>query len=389
MEETVNDVVAEPPSWAELLGCNNWEGLLDPLDLSLRRFLLLCGDFCQCTYDAFDDDDNSPYAGSSRYGEKSFFHKVKFPSASAYQISSFLYATATLDIPVTPDRETSFIGYVATSASTLPGGRGEIYVVWRGTKTNKEWIDVAHFEPVPASAITPAADPAPNVMDGWLRIYTSSNPNSQSQTLSARDQLRAQILQLQGLYKDENLSIVVTGHSLGAALAVLSAFDLVENVVVPDIPVTAVVFGCPRVGDGAFVERLRTHRNLKILHAKNVLDPIPFYPQGFGYSGAGVEMVVDSRKSPWLRVIPKDLMDFHNLQGMLHVVAGWHGEEGEFEVAVKRSLALVNKSCAFLKDECKIPGSWWVAENRGMMLNEEGDWVLKPPLDDDCPAVPE
>ncbi|XP_057808619.1 phospholipase A1-IIdelta-like, partial [Salvia miltiorrhiza] len=209
-----------------LLGSNNWEGLLDPLDLSLRRFLLHCGDLVQCVR-----DENSPYVGSSRYGEKTFFRKVKFPSASAYQISSFLYATATLDI--SPDIETNFIGYVATSTSTIPGRGREIYVAWRGTESTLEWLDDAHIAPVSASAITPGAPG--NIMDGWIRIYTSSNPNSQFGKLSARDQLRAQILQLRDQYKDEDLSIVVAGHSLGAALAVLSAFDLVENVV-PDIP---------------------------------------------------------------------------------------------------------------------------------------------------------
>ncbi|XP_057792356.1 phospholipase A1-IIdelta-like [Salvia miltiorrhiza] len=384
MEKSINDVAA--PSWAELLGSNNWEGLLDPLDLSLRRFLLHCGDLVQCVGDAYIRD-NSPYVGNSRYGEKTFFRKVKFPSASAYQISSFLYATSTLDI--FPDSETNFIGYVATSTSTIPGRGRVIYVAWRGTESTLEWLNNAHIVPVPASAITP--DAPGNVMDGWIRIYTSSNPNSQFGKLSAREQLRAQILQLRDQYKDENLSIVVAGHSLGAALAVLSAFDLVENVV-PDIPVTAIVFACPRVGDGAFVERLGTHPSLKILHTKNLLDPVPNLPPvEFGYTDAGVELVVDGSKSPSLK--PTDNNgDFHNLQGILHAVAGWHGAEGEFEVVVKRSLALVNKASNLLTKECQIPESWWVAENKGMMLDQDGEWVLKPPLDDnddDCPAVPE
>ncbi|XP_042068069.1 phospholipase A1-IIdelta-like [Salvia splendens] len=397
MEENATNAaaVASEPSWPELLGSNNWDGLLDPLNLTLRRFLLRCGDFCQCTYDAFDDDDNSPYAGSSRYGKASFLHKVKFPFASAYQVSSLLYATSTDTLAATWDYQTNFMGYVATStdAVTTLLGRREIFVVWRGTKTSYEWIDVAHFDAVPASPLlrSSAASP-PKVMDGWLKIYNSSNPNSKFMKLSARAQLQKLIDQLLGQYKDENPSIVVTGHSLGAALAVLSAFDLVENVVKDhggEVPVTAIVFGCPRVGNDSFTEKLQAYPNLKILHTKNLLDPIPHYPpEILGYRGTGVELLIDGRKSPSLRMIPKGIFDWHNLQGMLHVVAGWHGEEGKFKVVVKRSLALVNKSCAFLKEEYKIPGNWWVAENRGMVLDDKGDWVLKPPLEEDLP-VPE
>nr|DAD21236.1 TPA_asm: hypothetical protein HUJ06_022699 [Nelumbo nucifera] len=32
------------PTWAELLGSKHWEGLLDPLDLSLQQLILQCGD---------------------------------------------------------------------------------------------------------------------------------------------------------------------------------------------------------------------------------------------------------------------------------------------------------------------------------------------------------
>ncbi|KAH6785477.1 hypothetical protein C2S51_037932 [Perilla frutescens var. frutescens] len=389
--ETTTD--GEEPSWPELLGCNNWDGLLDPLNLSLRRFILRCGDFCQCTYDSFNNDKDSDYAGSCRYGKKSLFHKVKFEFAAEYQVHSFLYATATFDLYMGAwDSETNFIGYIATSTDALSEllGRREIYVVWRGTETTYEWIDVAHFDPVSAEPLLRhGEESAAKVMNGWLKLYTSKNPNSAFMKHSAREQLQRKIYQLiREDYRKENVSIVVTGHSLGAAIAVLSAFDLVENGV-DDIPVSAIVFGCPQVGDRKFMERVQHHKNLKILHTKNKLDLVPHYPGDMlGYSDAGIALEIDSRKSPYLRLIPKDLFDWHNLQGMLHVVAGWHGPHHEFQQVVKRSLALVNKSSNFLRDENKIPGWWWVVENKGMSLNRKGDWVLQPPPDEDRP-VPE
>lgn len=80
--------------------------------------------------------------------------------------------------------------------------------------------------------------------------------------------------------------------------------------------------------------------------------------------------------------------DWHNLQGMLHVVAGWKGEDKKFELKVKRSVALVNKSSSFLKDDYLIPGSWWIEKNRGMVFDKNGEWILAPPSDEDLP-VPE
>lgn len=73
---------------------------------------------------------------------------------------------------------------------------------------------------------------------------------------------------------------------------------------------------------------------------------------------------------------------------MLHIIAGWNGEHGEFEMKVKRSLALVNKSSSMLKDEILIPGSWWVEKNKGVVLDEDGEWILAPPLEEDIP-IPE
>ncbi|OVA02099.1 Lipase [Macleaya cordata] len=224
-------------------------------------------------------------------------------------------------------------------------------------------------------------------MKGWVTIYTSDNPNSQFTKLSARTQILRKIKQLVTLYKDEDVSVVLTGHSLGASLAILSAFDLVENGL-SKIPVTAFVFGSPQVGNKAFNEKLKTFPNLRILHIKNEIDLIPHYPSKLlGYDYTGIELDIDTRKSTSLKD-SKNPSDWHNLQAILHVVAGWNGKDGEFELKLKRSVALVNKSCAYLKDEVLVPGSWWIERNKGMVLNEDGEWVLATPAEEDIP-VPE
>ncbi|MCD9643807.1 hypothetical protein HAX54_031653 [Datura stramonium] len=406
------------PTWNELLGSNNWDGLLQPLNLTLRRLILRCGDFCQATYDAFNNDQNSKYCGTSRYGKTSFFQKVMLEYASDYEIYCFLYATAQIGAleaiflrslsRESWDRESNWIGYIAITTDEVSRklGRREVYVVFRGTTRNYEWVNVLGARPDSAdSLLRPKSlqkgvlggDNSKNskdededkvkVMDGWLKIYVSSDPKSSFTKLSAREQIQAKIKELRNQYKDENLSITFTGHSLGASLATLAAFDVVENGV-PDIPVSAIVFGSPQVGNKAFNERIKKFSNLNILHVKNKIDLIPLYPSAlFGYVNSGIELVIDSRKSPSLKK-SKDTGDWHNLQGMLHVVAGWNGENKEFELKVKRSVALVNKSSSLLKDEFLIPGSWWIEKNKGMVFDENGEWILAPPSDEDLP-VPE
>ncbi|KAK9077500.1 hypothetical protein SSX86_005837 [Deinandra increscens subsp. villosa] len=406
--------------WPELLGANNWEHLLDPLDTNLRSLILRCGDFCQATYDAFNNDKNSKYAGSSRYGKNSFFHKVMLqPSPSDYQVATFIYATAKINVPEafflrslsreSWDRESNWIGYIATTTDEVSRalGRREIYMAWRGTSRDLEWINVfgaksASAEPLlqqktfttaatgdasSSSSDSDGDEAVPKVMQGWLTIYTSDDPGSSFTKLSARTQVLTSIKQLVDKYKNEEMSIVITGHSLGASLSILSAFDLAENGIT-NIPISAFVFGSPQVGNQAFNDRLSQFSNVKILHIRNKIDLIPLYPSKLlGYVDSGVQFEIDTRKSGSLKR-STNTGDWHNLQGMLHVVAGWNGADGEFELKVPRSLALVNKSSEFLKDEFLVPGSWWIEKNKGMIMNGDGDWVLEPPDEEDIP-VPE
>ncbi|CAI0377564.1 unnamed protein product [Linum tenue] len=368
-----------PPPWREIVGSNDWDNLLDPLNLNLRQLILRCGDFCQATYDAFNNDANSKFAGSSRYGRKSFFQKVLLQDAQNYQdeVSCFLYATARVSVPEafllhslardgSWDRESNWIGYTAvtTDEYSVSIGRREIYVAFRGTSRNYEWVNILGAQLEPATELL-----AP----------------------SARSQLLATMKRLREKYAGEELSVILTGHSLGACLAILAAFDLVENRVVSETtPVTAIVFGSPQVGNRAFDDRVKSLSNLKILHVRNKIDLLTHYPGPLlGYvSTSTTDLVIDTRKSPSLKE-SMNTGDWHNLQGMLHVVAGWNGEEGEFELKVKRSLALVNKSSEFLKEEYLIPGSWWVEKNKGMVLDENGEWGLAPPDDEDLPVPPD
>ncbi|OMP11888.1 Feruloyl esterase A [Corchorus olitorius] len=62
-----------------------------------------------------------------------------------------------------------------------------------------------------------------------------------------------------------------------------------------------------------------------------------------GYFDTGIELIIDTRKSPSLKE-SWNTGDWYNLQAMTHKVAGWNGADGEIELKGKMSLALVNKS---------------------------------------------
>ncbi|KAL9243736.1 hypothetical protein vseg_017588 [Gypsophila vaccaria] len=431
------------PTWPELLGANSWAGLLSPLNDELRELVLRCGDFCQVTYDTFINDQNSSYCGSSRYGKAALLKRTAFPGgADLHEVVAYLYATAQVSVPEAFllrsrsrekwDRESNWIGYVAVSndVAAEAAGRREIYVVWRGTCRDYEWVDVLgaklesahpllrsqppHVEKVENEqkkrvqqkstwydcfnlnskdkgkgndSSSDDDDEIPKVMQGWMTIYTSEDPNSPFTKLSARTQLLTKLKQLLDKYKDESPSIIFAGHSLGATLSVVSAFDIVENLTNDNnkVPVTAVVFGCPKVGNQKFKQLFDSYPNLNVLHVKNVIDLIPLYPvKLMGYVNIGIELEIDTRKSNYLKD-SKNPSDWHNLQAILHAVSGWHGVKGEFKIVNKRSVALVNKSCDFLKEECLVPPAWWVKENKGMVLREDGEWVLAPPEEDPTP----
>ncbi|URD87417.1 phosphatidylcholine 1-acylhydrolase [Musa troglodytarum] len=379
----------ESPSWAELLGSNHWSGLLDPLDDTLRDLLLMWGDMCQVTADSFISDDNSQYHGCCRYSKNSLLDQTFFPNAADYAVVEYLDALSTFLIVL---KESNWMGYVAVSsdAHAEAVGHRNIYIVWRSTSRIMEILEDITIPLVPFDDDNEDV----KVMLGWRDIYNSSDPNFEFNKKSAREQLLEKVKKLVGRYKDERLSIVCVGHSLGGALVILSAYDIVKQglskIGEEYFPVCAMTFESPRVGNQAFRDSWDQQPNLRLLRVKNKGDPVPDYPDlGLGYVDFGTVLEVASEQSRFLKVLTVDSgkspcleakHDRHNLQVVLHTVAGWTGENGDFDCTiVKRSLALVNKHGGYLSTEFKIPASWWVEKNKGMVLDKDGDWVVAPP----------
>lgn len=75
--------------------------------------------------------------------------------------------------------------------------------------------------------------------------------------------------------KGERVSLTITGHSLGGALALLNAHEAASAI--PDLPVSVISFGAPRVGNDAFRNELE-RLGVKALRVVVKQDLVPKTP---------------------------------------------------------------------------------------------------------------
>lgn len=308
----------------------------------------------QACYDGFDFDPFSKYCGSCRFNRHNFFQGLNIPD-QGYDVSRYLYATSNINLPnffkksrwpKVWSKNANWIGYVAVSNDELSKrlGRRDITVAWRGTVTRLEWIAdlMDYLRPISSENI-PCPDSDVKVESGFLDLYTDKDENCKFCKYSAREQILAEIKRLTEMYSNEEMSITITGHSLGSALALLSAYDIVEtgiNVMADTraIPVSVFSFSGPRVGNVRFKERVEL-LGVKVLRVVNVHDMVPKAPgmifneaspamlmkfakgSPWSYSHVGVELALDHKNSPFLKQ-NADMVCAHNLEAHLHLLDG-------------------------------------------------------------------
>lgn len=391
--------------WRQIHGSGDWDGLLDPLHPFLRREIVKYGEFAQATYDAFDFDSFSEYCGSCRYNRHRLFDKLGL-AGSGYHVTKYIYAMSHMELPQwleksafadTWSRDSNWMGFVSVSddRESKRIGRRDIVVAWRGTVAPSEWYDNMQRK------LEPIGQGDARVEHGFLSIYTSKSDATRYNKSSASEQVATEIKKLVNFYckNGEEVSLTITGHSLGGALGLINAYEAAKNF--PGLPISVISFAAPRVGNIAFRDELY-QMGVKTLRVTLKQDVVPRLPgivfneglQRFDditgtlewvYTHVGVELKLDVRTSPYLKK-GLNLVGFHMLETYLHLVDGFHSNESGFRVDAKRDVALVNKECDMLADELRIPHNWYQFANKGLIRNHHGRWV-KPIRDpEDIPS---
>lgn len=391
--------------WRQIQGSSGWGDLLDPLHPCLRREILKYGEFAQATYDAFDFDSFSEHCGSCRFSRNNLFSKLGLDN-HGYDVSKYIYAMSHVDVPQwlkkshimdSWSKDSNWMGYVAVSddKESRRIGRRDIVVAWRGTVAPTEWYEDLQRK------LEPIGEGEAKVEHGFLAIYKSKNEATRYNKSSASEQVIKEVKKLVNLYKErgEEVSITITGHSLGGALAVLNAYETAT--LVPNVPITVVSFGAPRVGNIAFRDELHK-KGVKTLRIVVKQDFVPRMPgivlneslQKFDditgtlewvYTHVGAELKLDVRASPYLKR-GFNVLGYHSLETYLHLVDGFVSTKSLFRTEARRDIALVNKACDMLVEELRIPHFWYQMANKGLVCNNHGRWV-KPKRDpEDVPS---
>lgn len=272
--------------WTELQGARDWDGLLNPLDGALRGELVRYGEFVRAAYASFDFDGRAPSYGSCRFPSRSLLRCSGIPG-TGYEVTRLLHA-ASSSAPSWMSCSSSYIGYVAVcddEDEIERLGRRDVVIAYRGTATPSEWFDNFQSTLTRLPTTAPRSSDAgeePMVESGFWRLFTSPGKAHSSLQHQVRGEVQ-RIIREYGGKGMPPLSITVTGHSLGAALAVLTAYEIATAAMQDedDAPmVTAVSFGGPRVGNAAFRRRLEESRGkvLRVVNSNDIVTKVPGFP---------------------------------------------------------------------------------------------------------------
>lgn len=158
-----------------------------------------------------------------------------------------------------------------------------IVVVFRGTSSAslKNWID--NLTTGTTDVSFPSAEhPHVKIHTGFWRTWLNS---------TLRTKLQAALEAL--LHDHPAAPVYFVGHSLGGALAQISAMDLKFEYELTDVNVYT--FGSPRVGNNAFAELVSaaTSASWRFTHGRDVVPSVPLALMGFHHAATEVWEVDD------------------------------------------------------------------------------------------------
>ena len=202
------------------------------------------------------------------------------------------------------------MGTVLSGTVEVEGTNATVMIVsWRGTETLKD-VQVDANEKL-------VNYPAPNsgqVHAGFLKAYQG-----------ARNQLLSVIESMKPEY------VFVTGHSLGAAIATLAAYDLALSKLVPAQNIVVVPVASPKVGNVAFAEAYQSqpiaNQTFIVCNAFDFVPTLPFVtsyvhvlqPHSFALEAAWTQYGNESNGNHLMPVYAQAMIE--NIAGKCDVAA--------------------------------------------------------------------
>lgn len=138
-----------------------------------------------------------------------------------------------------------------------------LFVAFRGSDNIQNWIDNMQV-----AKISPYNDSSIEIEEGFHKAY-----------LHVKSDLFRNLGKLTAEYKTHD--VLVTGHSLGAALATLLAYDLMMSAT--HSVSHLITFGSPRVGNTEFVKSFNTYplEYNRVTHYNDIVPHVPEELMGY------------------------------------------------------------------------------------------------------------
>jgi triacylglycerol lipase len=146
-----------------------------------------------------------------------------------------------------------------------------IWISFRGTLSEKEWeqdfryqqesmLDKQSIEQVSLDFIKNISGKVANVHKGFLDVYMKFRNNLTST--------------LKKINPDKKMTIIISGHSLGAAISTIAGADLIQY----GYNVNVYNFASPRVGNKIFADFVDNEMKLSLYRIVNISDIVPNMP---------------------------------------------------------------------------------------------------------------
>jgi hypothetical protein len=212
------------------------------------------------------------------------------------------------------DKKTDTQGFVATRGN-------DIHLVWRGSASPTDFITDASVVKVPYVGNA-------KVHFGFLNSFKSVEHNTIAALITA-------IHKLGGL---ENVGhIIVSGHSLGAALTVISSFTIASKFDSWKGKIKTVTVGCPRVGNRSFKTLYNSlvPNSIRIVHDNDLVTRIP--KLNYFHVGQELKLASDGRlmstdlnpikflTRTFVANITADSLKDHMCDAYLNAINSWDG----------------------------------------------------------------